>query len=90
MLRRKQREALEVFFYYLLVVLFPNRLQIKTIDLLIAPFANSGQGFHDASWLTNWVSNANLTVGSGGCVNTPPSIMKTVYENLNTNNPVVV
>ncbi|MFJ5622866.1 L,D-transpeptidase family protein [Peribacillus loiseleuriae] len=55
-----------------------------------APFTNSGQGFHDASWRTNWASNAYLTAGSGGCVNTPPSIMKTVYDNLSTYDPVVI
>jgi hypothetical protein len=55
-----------------------------------APFTNSGQGFHDASWRTNWSSNAYLTAGSGGCVNTPPSVMKTVYDNLSTFDPVVV
>ena len=55
-----------------------------------APFTNSGQGFHDASWRTNWAGNAYLTAGSGGCVNTPPSIMKTVYDNLSTYDPVVI
>ncbi|PEJ59351.1 hypothetical protein CN692_05765 [Bacillus sp. AFS002410] len=55
-----------------------------------APFTNSGQGFHDASWRTNWSNNAYLTAGSGGCVNTPPSIMKTVFDNLSTYEPVVI
>ncbi|UPM55565.1 L,D-transpeptidase family protein [Gottfriedia acidiceleris] len=55
-----------------------------------APFTNSGQGFHDASWRSNWSSNAYLTAGSGGCVNTPPSLMKTVYDNLSTYEPVVI
>lgn len=55
-----------------------------------APFTNSGQGFHDASWRTNWTSNAYLNAGSGGCVNISPSMMKKVYENLNTYDPVVV
>ncbi|MCP8969928.1 L,D-transpeptidase family protein [Ectobacillus ponti] len=55
-----------------------------------APFTNSGQGFHDASWRTNWASNAYLTAGSGGCVNVPPSVAKTVYDNLTTHQPVVV
>lgn len=55
-----------------------------------APFTNSGDGLHDASWRTNWASNAYLTDGSGGCVNTPPSIMGTVYNNLVTNEPVIV
>ncbi|QCJ41103.1 hypothetical protein FAY30_03875 [Bacillus sp. S3] len=55
-----------------------------------APFTNSGQGFHDASWRTNWSSTAYLTAGSGGCVNTPPSLMKSVYDNLSTYDPVVI
>ncbi|WP_084375125.1 L,D-transpeptidase family protein [Neobacillus soli] len=55
-----------------------------------APFTNDGQGFHDASWRSNWGSNAYLGAGSHGCVNTPPSIMKAVYDNLSTYDPVVV
>ncbi|MGY1423394.1 L,D-transpeptidase family protein [Bacillus cereus] len=54
------------------------------------PFTNSGQGFHDAGWRTNWANNAYLTGGSGGCVNLPPSIAKNVYDNLNTYEPVIV
>jgi lipoprotein-anchoring transpeptidase ErfK/SrfK len=54
------------------------------------PFTNSGQGFHDASWRTNWSSNAYLTNGSGGCVNVSPSVMKQVYDNINTYDPVVI
>ncbi|MFJ7724625.1 L,D-transpeptidase [Neobacillus sp. NPDC097160] len=55
-----------------------------------APFTNSGQGFHDASWRSNWGSTAYLTAGSGGCVNTPPSVMKTLYNTLSTYDPVVI
>ncbi|MCM3736126.1 L,D-transpeptidase [Bacillus cytotoxicus] len=55
-----------------------------------APFTNSGQGFHDASWRTNWANNAYLTGGSGGCVNLPANIAKTVYDNLSTYEPVIV
>ncbi|PLS02260.1 L,D-transpeptidase family protein [Neobacillus cucumis] len=55
-----------------------------------APFTLSGCGFHDASWRRNWASNAYLTKGSGGCVNTPSSAMKVVYDTLNKNEPVVV
>lgn len=55
-----------------------------------APFTNSGQGFHDASWRSNWSSKAYLNAGSGGCVNTPSSVMKTVYNNLSTYEPVVI
>ena len=55
-----------------------------------APFTLDGCGFHDASWRRNWASNAYLTNGSGGCVNTPPSVMKSVYDNLSQNEPVIV
>jgi hypothetical protein len=55
-----------------------------------APFTNSGQGFHDASWRTNWNSNAYLAAGSGGCVNVQPNMMKQVYDNLSVYQPVVV
>ncbi|MEH7419118.1 L,D-transpeptidase family protein [Neobacillus drentensis] len=55
-----------------------------------APFTNSGEGFHDASWRSNWSSTAYLNAGSGGCVNTPSSVMKTVYNNLSTYEPVVI
>lgn len=55
-----------------------------------APFTLSGCGFHDASWRTNWESTAYLTAGSGGCVNTQPSMMKAVYDNLNKNEPVII
>ena len=54
------------------------------------PFTNSGQGFHDASWRTNWSKNAYINNGSGGCVNVSPSVMKQVYDNLNTYDPVVI
>ena len=54
------------------------------------PFTNSGQGFHDASWRGNWRSNAYLTEGSGGCVNVPPGVMSTVYNNLSVYQPVVI
>lgn len=55
-----------------------------------APFTLGGQGFHDASWRRNWASDAYLKQGSGGCVNTPPSAMKTVYANLSQYEPVVI
>ena len=55
-----------------------------------APFTLSGCGFHDASWRRDWSSNTYLTNGSGGCVNTPASVMKSVYDNLEQNEPVIV
>ncbi|MEH6953982.1 L,D-transpeptidase family protein [Neobacillus drentensis] len=55
-----------------------------------APFTNDGQGFHDAGFRSNWASNAYLNAGSHGCVNTPPSVMGTVYNTLSTYDPVVI
>lgn len=55
-----------------------------------AQFTNSGCGFHDASWRTNWASDAYLNNGSGGCVNTPSAVMANVYNNLSQKEAVVV
>ncbi|OLS33491.1 L,D-transpeptidase family protein [Bacillus sp. MRMR6] len=55
-----------------------------------APFTNSGQGFHDASWRNNWQSNAYIADGSSGCINVTPSMMKAVYDNLTVYQPVIV
>ncbi|KRL98107.1 L,D-transpeptidase [Liquorilactobacillus satsumensis] len=55
-----------------------------------AQFTNSGCGFHDASWRTDWSSTAYLKNGSGGCVNTPSDHMESVYNNLSQGEPVVV
>jgi hypothetical protein len=55
-----------------------------------APFTDDGQGFHDASWRSNWSSTAYLNQGSGGCVNTPPSEMESVYKNLSVYEPVII
>lgn len=55
-----------------------------------AQFTNSGCGFHDASWRTNWSSDAYLNNGSGGCVNTPSSVMADVYNNLSQKEAVVI
>ncbi|OLO42172.1 hypothetical protein BTR23_02815 [Alkalihalophilus pseudofirmus] len=54
------------------------------------PFTNSGQGFHDADWRTNWSKNAYHNAGSNGCVNVPPGVMKKVYDNLSIYDPVIV
>lgn len=55
-----------------------------------APFTNSGQGFHDASWRGNWRGNAYYNAGSNGCVNIPPNAMSTVYSHLDVYQPVVI
>nr|WP_263327008.1 L,D-transpeptidase [Neobacillus sp. Marseille-Q6967] len=55
-----------------------------------APFTNDGQGFHDAGWRTNWASNAYHTAGSAGCVNVPPNVMASIYNNLSQYDPVII
>ncbi|MBY0147896.1 L,D-transpeptidase [Neobacillus niacini] len=55
-----------------------------------APFTNDGQGFHDAGWRSNWASNAYNTAGSAGCVNVPPSVMASIYNNLSQYDPVII
>lgn len=55
-----------------------------------APFTDSGCGFHDASWRTNWSSTAYLNDGSNGCVNMHTSDAGTAYDSLTQYEPVIV
>lgn len=55
-----------------------------------AQFTNSGCGFHDASWRTNWDKSAYLNDGSGGCVNLRPDSAAQVYNILEVKEPVIV
>lgn len=52
------------------------------------PF-NGGIGLHDASWQSAFGGDRYLTYGSHGCVNLPPSVAGTVYNNIQTGTPVV-
>ncbi len=54
------------------------------------PFTLSGCGFHDASWRTDWSKTAYLQGGSHGCVNVRPSEIKSVWDVVSTNEPVVI
>lgn len=54
------------------------------------PFTLSGCGLHDASWRTDWSSQAYLEGGSHGCVNIKPEEIKSVWDNVEQNEPVVV
>lgn len=54
------------------------------------PFTLSGCGFHDASWRTDWSKTAYLQGGSHGCVNVKPSEIKSVWDVVSTNEPVVI
>ncbi len=53
------------------------------------PF-NGNVGIHDATWRSSFGGTIYKTSGSHGCVNTPLSAMKTVYENVQIGYPVVV
>ena len=53
------------------------------------PF-NGDVGIHDASWRSEFGGSIYKTRGSHGCVNTPYSAMKTIYENAKIGYPVVV
>ena len=53
------------------------------------PF-NGDVGIHDASWRSEFGGSIYKTRGSHGCVNTPYSAMKIIYENAKIGYPVVV
>lgn len=53
------------------------------------PF-HDGQGLHDASWQASFGGTRYLTNGSHGCVNLPPSVAQTIYENVDAGVPVVL
>lgn len=53
------------------------------------PF-NGNIGMHDAVWRRDFGRDIYLTGGSHGCVNLPPSVAKTIYENINKGTPVLV
>lgn len=54
------------------------------------PFNWSGCGIHDSSWRSDYGKDLYLSRGSHGCVNTPPGLMPTFYENTFHGMPVVV
>jgi len=49
-----------------------------------------GQGLHDASWRTDFGGQIYQTNGSHGCVNLPPDVAKTIFENADTGTPVIL
>lgn len=52
------------------------------------PF-NRNIGMHDANWRASFGGNIYKTNGSHGCVNLPPSIAKTIYENIEKGTAVI-
>lgn len=53
------------------------------------PF-NGNVGMHDAGWRNSFGGTIYKTSGSHGCINLPPSVAKTVYENISQGMPVLV
>lgn len=52
------------------------------------PF-NGGIGLHDASWRKTFGGTIYKNGGSHGCVNLPPAVAKTIYENISAGDPVL-
>ncbi|MGN0159004.1 MAG: L,D-transpeptidase family protein [Brotaphodocola sp.] len=52
------------------------------------PF-NGNIGMHDASWRGSFGGTIYKTNGSHGCVNLPPAVAKTIYENISAGMPVL-
>lgn len=53
------------------------------------PF-HDGQGLHDASWRSSFGGSIYLTDGSHGCVNLPTNAAAVIYENIETNVPIIL
>ena len=52
------------------------------------PF-NGGIGMHDAYWRSSFGGKIYKTNGSHGCINLPPAVAKTIYENISAGMPVL-
>ena len=53
------------------------------------PF-DGGIGLHDSSWRDEYGEDIYMADGSHGCINTPLEAMKTIYENYNKGDIVIV
>lgn len=49
-----------------------------------------GQGLHDAWWKTVFGGNEYMGNGSHGCVNLPPSVAETVYNNIQPGTAIII
>lgn len=54
------------------------------------PIDWTGVGIHDANWRPKFGGDIYKTSGSHGCINTPPDVMKKIYETISEGTPVVV
>lgn len=52
------------------------------------PF-NGNIGLHDATWRSTFGGTIYKTSGSHGCVNLPPAVAKTIFENIAAGVPVL-
>ena len=52
------------------------------------PF-NGGIGIHPATWRNKFGGSIYLTNGSHGCINSPPSLAKKIYDNIDVNTPII-
>lgn len=55
-----------------------------------SPFTDSGDGFHDAPWRSNWSTSAYLSDGSNGCCNMHPSDAAAAFHAMETHEPVII
>ena len=55
-----------------------------------SPFTDSGDGFHDAPWRSNWSPSAYLSDGSNGCCNMHPGDAAAAFEAMETHEPVII
>ena len=53
------------------------------------PF-HDGQWLHDAWWRSSFGGNIYQTNGSHGCVNLPQNVAKIIYDNIETNVPIIL
>jgi hypothetical protein len=49
-----------------------------------------GQGLHDASWRSSFGGSIYATNGSHGCINLPTAAAKVIYDNLESNMPILL
>ena len=47
-------------------------------------------GLHDADWRKEFGGDIYLTNGSHGCVNIPPEVMPTIYDEYEIGTPVIM
>lgn len=50
----------------------------------------TGVGIHDSSWQSSYGGTRYLTNGSHGCINTPPSVVATLYNAVEVGTPVLI